>query len=186
VKGRSARGRAGPAPQINAEESPLGWLAKRRDKAGRPILSDIQFAAGERLRADFTRGQMMPRMSVDLSLGLPSGGRSGRSGGAQDISDAALSARDRVNRALGAVGPDLSGVLIDVCCFLKGLELVERERGWPARSGKVVLLIALSRLAEHYGYQSVARGPERSGGPKHWGSEDYRPCISAPNTEPGA
>ena len=181
---RKARGTRPDGPAIDPAESPLGWLARRRDKAGRPILDEVQFAAGERLRADFTRGQMMPRMSVDLSLGLPSGGRSGRAGGVQDLSDSAMAARDRVNRALGAVGPELSGVLVDVCCFLKGLELVERERGWPARSGKVVLLIALSRLADHYGYQTTARGPKRSRGTNHWGAEDYRPRISAP--EPGA
>lgn len=164
-------------PGIDLDESPLGWLARRRDKAGKPILDAVQLMAGERLRADFTRGQMMPRMSVDLSLGMNGGRRSGRPGGVQDLSDTALAARDRVNRALAAVGPELAGLLVDVCCFLKGLELVERERAWPARSGKVVLLIALSRLADHYGYGREARGAARSAGPTHWGSEDYRPRI---------
>jgi hypothetical protein len=173
---RNAR-RPPAAPEIDLDESPLGWLARRRDKSGKPILDASQLMAGERLRADFTRGQIMPRMSVDLSLGMNGGGRSGRTGGVQDLSDSALAARDRVNRALGAVGPELSGLLVDVCCFLKGLELVERERGWPARSGKVVLLIALSRLADHYGYGREARGAARSSGPTHWGAEDYRPRI---------
>lgn len=162
-------------PTVNDAESPLAWLARRRDRSGAPILDEAQFKAGERLRADFTRGQMMPRMSIDWSLGMPSGGRGGAAGGVQDLTDTAMAARDRVNRALSAVGPELSGVLVDVCCFLKGLETVERERGWPARSGKVVLLIALGRLARHYGYAAEARGAERSAGPRHWGAPDYRP-----------
>ncbi|MEW5421430.1 DNA replication protein [Amorphus sp. 3PC139-8] len=162
-------------PAFNDAESPLAWLARRKDRSGAPILDEAQFRAGERLRADFTRGQMMPRMSVDLSLGMPSGGRSGAAGGVQDLTDTAMAARERVNRALMTVGPELSGVLIDVCCFLKGLETVERERGWPARSGKVVLLIALGRLAGHYGYTAEARGADRSAGPRHWGAPDYRP-----------
>lgn len=174
---RSLRKPAPTAPGIDLEESPLGWLARRRDKSGRPILEPAQLMAGERLRADFTRGQMMPRMSVDLSLGMNGCGRGRRSGGGQDLSDSALAARERVNRALGAVGPELSGLLVDVCCFLKGLELVERERAWPSRSAKVVLLIALSRLADHYGYGGTARGAARSAGPTHWGADDYRPRI---------
>ncbi|MDQ0315112.1 DUF6456 domain-containing protein [Amorphus orientalis] len=162
---------------MNDAESPLAWLARRRDKAGNPLVSEAQFAAGERLRRDFTRGQLMPKMGIDWSLGTPAGGRGGRAGGIQELTDSALGARQRVNEALSAVGPDLSGLLVDVCCFLKGLEDVERERGWPARSGKVVLLIALSRLAGHYGYREAATGPDRSRGISHWGADDYRPVI---------
>jgi len=82
-------------------------------------------------------------------------------------------------RALMAVGPELSGILVDICCELKGLEEAEKENGWPQRAGKVVLQIALTRLARHYGL--IADGAPRPTrrGLRHWGSDDYRPTIDA-------
>ena len=62
-----------------------------------------------------------------------------------------MAARDRVAKALACLGPGLSDAALRVCCFLEGLEACERRMGWSARSGKVVLKIALHRLTEHYG-----------------------------------
>ncbi|MFS8035786.1 DUF6456 domain-containing protein [Xanthobacter sp. AM11] len=143
-----------PVPAVNLAESPLAWLARRAGKDGRALVDPTQFAAGERLRADFTRAQLTPRVTSRWS--------EVSSGGSPDtFSDMVLAAKLRVSRALTAVGPELSGVLLDVCCFLKGLETVEREHGWPARTAKVVLCLALDRLAAHYGLARATTGPDR-------------------------
>jgi hypothetical protein len=78
-------------------------------------------------------------------------------------------------RALDAVGPELSQVLVDICCELKGLEKAERSHDWPQRAGKVVLQLGLTRLARHYGLDVPSDLPRRRKGIRHWGSEDYRP-----------
>jgi hypothetical protein len=145
---------------IDESESPLAWLARRRGRDGRPLIAPHQFQAGERLRADFTRAQMMPRTTADWSSPISSDRRAAPGGGG--VAEGSIAARQRVNAALEAVGPEFSGLLIDLCCFLKGLEDLERARGWPARSGKVVLQLALDRLARHYGYLSQARGPNHA------------------------
>ncbi len=156
----------------NRAESPLAWLRGRRGADGKPLVDAAEFEAGERLRSDFTRGQMMPRITTNWSALARGAGARQQGGG--DITDAALAARMRVERALEAVGPELTGVLLDVCCFLKRMEEVEQQRGWPARSGKVVLRLALAVLARHYGLGVTATGPGKAG-TLHWGAPDYRP-----------
>jgi hypothetical protein len=59
-------------------------------------------------------------------------------------------ARERVAAALRDLGPGLGDVVLRVCCYLEGLEVAERRMGWAARSGKIVLRIALQRLRRHY------------------------------------
>ena len=136
-----------------------------------------QLAAGERLRADFTRAQMMPRVTANWDpAGSRPGRRSGTAGGMAEMTEAVIAAKARVDKALKAVGPELSGVLIDVCCFLKGISEVEREQGWPARSAKLVLQLALTRLARHYGIAAEARGRSRVR-MRAWGGDDFRPVA---------
>ena len=139
---------------VNDSESPLAWLARRKGRDGRAMISAEQFLAGERLRAEFTRANMSPR--VTSSWEEPSGRSSG--GGAGAMTDLIVASRQRMQQAMAASGPEFSGLLMDVCCFLRGLEDVERERGWPPRSGKVMLQLALDRLARHYGLVSEVRG----------------------------
>lgn len=162
----------GPDQQVqaNAAESPLATLRKRKDPSGRPLIGEEAFKAGERLRHDFTLGNLMPSIGVNWDVG----GSGTRANGVLDITDAALAARQRVERALHAVGPELSGILIDVCCFLKGLETIERERQWPVRSAKLILKTALAVLDRHYHPPAPSR---RTSLIIHWGAEGYRPTL---------
>ncbi len=143
---------------MDAAESPLLWLHRRKDSSGEQLIGDAIFAAGERLRSDFTYGGMSPRMTVNWGA---VGGSEGGGFRQAEPSESALAARQRLRNALDSVGPELSGVLLDVCCFLKRLEEVERDRRWPARSAKLILSIALQRLARHYGYSDCAVGRGR-------------------------
>ena len=134
---------------VNSEESPLAAMARIKGRGGALFLDPCQVEAGERLRTDFTRGHMQPSLGQRWEP-VCNGRQAGGPGGVSDLTDAALSARLRVEAALAEVGPELSGVLLDVCCFLKGLAEVERDRQWPARSAKLMLRTALAALARHY------------------------------------
>jgi len=157
---------------LNSAESPLCRLYFRKDKNGCRFISQDEFNAGERLRQDFEKGQLQPKISASLETKL--GG--GRRKDASDISDFALDARLRVNKALETLGPEFDGVLLDICCFLKGLELVERERRWPPRSAKLMLKTGLSILARHYGIGMTNSGSQNRN--HFWGEPDYRPTLA--------
>lgn len=177
MRSRTPRSRRAAAPRVNHDESPLAWLARRRAANGEPLISPAQFAAGEKLRTDFTFAQMAPRVTANYCDAPISRTRRAAPGAGVDLSDNTIAAMERVRRALVAVGPELSGVLIDVCCHLKGLEETERRASWPQRAGKVVLQLALTRLARHYRLDQKADDRRRPIG--HWGTEDYRPEVDA-------
>ncbi len=167
-------------PQRNLAESPLDWLRNRSDTAGVPMITAAQHEAGERLRSDLTLAGLTPRLTMSWS-GLPSARASRRSGASHAPSnqpDVMVAARQRVNRALAAVGPEHAGILIDVCGHLKGLEAIATAEGWPRRSAKIILQRALTALARHYGIiapVSVDRAiADRL---RHWGATDYRPTL---------
>lgn len=157
----------------NEDESPLAWLARRQGKDGTSLISPIQLAAGEKLRHDFTMAHMMPRVTTNYSGEPGISGQRSAPGSACEQQERTVMAAERVRKALVSVGPELSGILIDVCCHLKGLEQAERKASWPQRSGKVVLNLALTRLARHYRLET--EGPASTGRISQWGTEDFRP-----------
>lgn len=163
---------------VDLRESPLLWLHRRPGRDGRPQISDSQFAAGERFRADLTRAAMLPRTTMNWEAVAAPEERGGQPRDPSTASDVAVAARQRVRHACDRLGPELSGLAMDVCGFLKGLDAVERERGWPARSAKVVLRVALDQLAEHYGIVPPPGAKVR--GHSAWRAPDARSGIAPP------
>jgi hypothetical protein len=101
---------------------------------------------------------MGPRVAQNWDRFLTGGDR----GGIQPDSGLAEGpgqARARVAAALRDLGPGLGDVALRCCCFLEGLEVAEKRLGWAARSGKIVLRIALMRLRRHYDETYGKSGP---------------------------
>ena len=140
--------------RYSAAESPLIALARRRDRDGKPFLDETLIAAGERLREDFELAQIGPQVTQNWDHFLTGGGRGGFESDA-NVGRGPSDARDRVGQALSELGPGLSDVALRCCCYLEGLELAEKRMGWSARSGKIVLRIALQRLKRHYDDQAA-------------------------------
>lgn len=135
--------------RYNLAESPFAALARRRDKDGKLFLEPDMVVAGERLREDFELAQMGPRVAQNWDRFLTSGDR-GAFQPDQGQAEGPANARARVAAALRDLGPGLGDVVLRCCCFLEGLEVAEKRMGWSARSGKIVLRIALIRLKRHY------------------------------------
>lgn len=136
--------RRGRSVTVNLAESPLGWLRSRGH------VDACQFEAGERLRGDYETAQLGPRVTMRWDA-APSG--SGRRGAPEvlDPTLAGIAAKRRFDAAVSAAGPGLADVLWRVVCAGEALPVAEKGLGWPARSGKLVLGLALDRLADHYG-----------------------------------
>ena len=135
--------------RANMAESPVVALGRRRDKDGAPFLTPEQVAAGERLREDFELAQMGPRVAQNWDRFLTGGARGDFAAG-RGPAEGPRDARERVAAALRDLGPGLGDMVLRCCCHLEGLEAAEKRLGWSARSGKIVLRIALDRLRRHY------------------------------------
>lgn len=147
--------------RVNLAESPLAVLARRRGTDGKVFLTPDLVQAGERLREDFERAQMGPRVGQNWDRFLTGGDRGGFLNDS-GLAEGPRAARQRVSDALDDLGPGLSDVVLRVCCFLEGMESAEKRLGWSARSGKIVLKIGLQRLLRHYedrhGFVPALRG----------------------------
>lgn len=143
VEGPSRAGSAGRRVRsvtVNVAESPLSWLHARGH------LDDRLFDAGERLRADYERAQLAPSVTMRWDpVRSKSTGDTGLTPGEKQIA-----AKARFDGAIAAAGKGLEDVLWRVVCAGEGLPAAERALAWPARSGKLVLTIALERIATYY------------------------------------
>jgi hypothetical protein len=153
-------------PQINVAESPLTRLATGKY----PFLEPHHVEAGERVRRLVEKAQLQPRVTMTYSASRSAGHGLNKN----DISDMAADARRAVAEIHRVLPRDCAGVVLDVCGFLKGLQEVEWERGWPRRSAKLVLRIGLEQLALHYGLSAAAVG-ELSARRRAWIGEGARP-----------
>lgn len=142
LAGGGARGRR--RVTVNLAESPLSWLRSRGH------VNPRQLEAGERLRADYETASLGARVTMRWDAGPRMSGRRG-SPAALDPTLAQISAKRRFDAALGAAGPGLADILWRVVCAGEGLSAAEKGLGWPARAGKLVLGLALDRLADLYG-----------------------------------
>lgn len=166
--GGEARGDdAARRARFSLVESPVSVLARRREKDGRRFLEPELVQAAERLREDFELAQMAGRGNfgwdkflsvVPVSPGAPAEPVIDASA-ALNATGAPAVARTRVEAALTDLGPGLADVALRVCCHLEGLEVCEKRMGWAARSGKIVLRIALQRLRRHYDEAYGRAGP---------------------------
>ncbi|WP_298398595.1 DUF6456 domain-containing protein [Sphingobium sp.] len=128
---------------VNLGESPLSWLHARGH------LSDRHFVAGDLLRADWEKAGLGARVTMCWDAAPRSGGRRGPERRA-DPTVAQLSARERFDAAMQAAGPGLADILWRVACAGEGLVTAEKALGWPGRAGKLVLTLALDRVAGCY------------------------------------
>ncbi len=129
----------GRSVTVNAGESPLGWLKARG------LVDARQFEAGERLRGDYEMASLGARVTMRWAARVDGGGGSGL-----DPVAAQIAAKRRFDDAMAAVGRGLADILWRVICALEGLPAAEKGLGWPARAGRLVLTLALDRLADHY------------------------------------
>jgi len=128
---------------VNVTESPLGWLLARG------LVTRRQYDAGERLRSDWERAQLAPRVTMSWDASPVARGRGG-SADAPDLAGSQLDAKRRFDAAIDAAGPGLSDILWRVVCAGDGMRDAESALGWPARAGKLVLTLALDRVAGYY------------------------------------
>jgi hypothetical protein len=141
--GGPTKARPARSVTVNLTESPLGWLFARGH------VSQRQYDAGERLRGDWERGQLAQRVTMSWDAAPVARSRGG-SAQSVDLNGAQIDARRRFEAAVAEAGPGLADILWRVVCSGEGMRDAETALGWPARAGKLVLSLALDRIADYY------------------------------------
>lgn len=142
--------RSGRSVTVNLRESPLAWLAARG------LVSERQSEAGERLRADYETAALGAQVTMCWSPRVDGGGARSDPGTRQ------LAAKRRFDAAIAHAGTGLADVLWRVVCAGEAVPAAERALGWPARSGRLVLGLALDRVADHYVLPAERAGVDRA------------------------
>ena len=143
LDGAGPKGRPGRSVTVNLAESPLGWLFARGHVTRR------QMEAGERLRSDWERAQLNPQVTMSWDAAPIARSRGGSAPGI-DLNGSQLDAKRRFEAAVDQAGPGLADILWRVVCAGEGMRDAETALGWPARAGKLVLSLALDRVADYY------------------------------------
>ncbi|WP_423606486.1 DUF6456 domain-containing protein [Sphingomonas sp. MS122] len=136
--------KSGRRVTVNLAESPLSWLRARG------LVDARQFDAGERLRADYETAALGPRVTMRWDA-APAAPRRGRAHDRPDPTTAQIAAKRRFDAAVAAAGPGLADILWRVICAGETVPVAEKALGWPVRAGRLVLTLALDRVAAHYG-----------------------------------
>lgn len=128
---------------VNLGESPLAWLYARGHVSAR------HHAAGEKLREDWEKAGLAARTTMRWDAAPRERGWSGAAGG-HDPNAMQMNAKARFDGAIAAAGPGLADILWRVVCAGEGIVAAEKALGWPSRAGKLVLTLALDRVADWY------------------------------------
>ena len=139
VRGSGAKGKR-RSVTVNLAESPLSWLHARGH------IDERLFFAGERLRDDYERAQLGANVTMRWDpVRVKTTGDQGLT-----ATERQIAAKDRFDGALREAGSGLQDILWRVVCAGEVLPDAEKQLGWPARSGKLVLKLALDRVADFY------------------------------------
>lgn len=138
VKGKTRR-----SVTVNEVESPLGWLFRHGH------LDRRQFDAGEQLRLDWERANLSPCVTMRWDP-APTNCSGGMRVQRLERSEQQAIAKERFDDALKVAGTDMADILWRVVCAGEGMREAETALGWPARAGKLVLRMALNRVATFY------------------------------------
>ena len=180
---KGGHGQRPRARQFMAERQPqratvVQQLAARRDSRGQPLLSETQVNVALRFANDFLLAKLQPNVTMRWSA-EPSAQprRRGAPGAGIELAEVTSAAQQRVRDALRHLGGALADIVVDVCAFERGLENIEASRRWPSRSARIILAIALDRLAEHYGMTLNAASAVQK--KRQWGDQSFRPSLDA-------
>ncbi|GGD31720.1 DUF6456 domain-containing protein [Sinisalibacter lacisalsi] len=144
-----ARRRAEPRKRAVGADAPLHVLARRRRTDGSAFLPPELIAAALKFRESYELARIGGGLTRDWGRLV-----SGRTASGRVVNGAGptrrLEAEQSLAAAIRALGPDLAESVLLAVCHERGMEEIEDQLDFPARSGKIVLRIALRTLHRHY------------------------------------